>query len=221
MLRSFLLSVGVILLLCSGVFASVGQAKGFSISDIGQAEGFSISALNMVQRIGGAGWAKSGKMVMVGHGQRAHAAGTAAMQKETGILVQYARTSGLGGATKILQNASVDARQQQSIVAGRRYGLLGQGQNLTVGLDNVVHKTGGIGTAVSGQVFVGAQDQVIITPNGTVANSQVVGTAQFASVSAGPCSNVTVVNTLDVQMGQSQTVKGSYAPPKRKPHSHP
>ena len=197
MLRSFSLSVVVILLLSSGVFAAIGQA-----------EGFSINALNVVQRVGGAGWAESGNMVMVDHGQAAYTKGTAAVQKEAGILLQGARVVGLGGATKILQSASVDAGQQQSIVAGRRHGLLEQGQSLTVGLDNVVRKTGGIGTAVGAQGFIGGQAQIIVTPNGTAENYQVVGAAQYASVSSGPCSNVSVVNTIDVEMGQDQVVTG-------------
>jgi hypothetical protein len=203
MLRSFSLSAVVILLLSSGVFACIGQA-----------EGFSISALNKVQRVGGAGWAESGNMVMVDHGQRAYAKGTVAVQKEAGILLQGARAAGLGGATIIKQNASVDAGQQQSIVAGRKYGLMEQGQSLTVGLDNVIRKTGGIGTAVSAQGFIGSQRQVMVTPNGTAANYQAVGTAQFASVSAGPCSNVVIVNTIDVDMGQGQDITGRFAPPK-------
>ena len=209
MLRSFSLSVGVILLLSSGVFAAIGQA-----------EGFSISALNMVQRVGGAGWAESGNMVMVGHSQKVHAAGTAAIQKETGILTQGARAVGICGATKIQQNASVDGLQSQLVVPGK-HGFQAQGQSLTVGLDNVVRKTGGIGGAVGAQGFVGAQNQVMITPNGTSANSQFVGAAQFASVSGGPGSNVVVKNTLDVQMGQSQIVTGYHAPPKPKSPSYP
>ena len=209
MLRSFSLSVAVILLLSSGVFATIGQA-----------EGFSISALNMVQRVGGAGWAESGNMVMVGHGQRVCAAGTAAMQKETGILTQGARAAGLGGATKILQNASVGGLQSQLVVHGKR-GLQAQGQSLTVGLDNVIRKTGGVGGAASAQGFVGAQNQVMITPRGTGANYQVVGAAQFASVSAHPGSNVVINNSLNVQMGQSQIVTGGYVPPKPKPPCYP
>jgi hypothetical protein len=54
----------------------------------------------------------------------------------------------------------------------------------------------------------------LATPGGTMANSQVVGTAQFASISGGPGSNVVVNNSLGVQMGQSQVVTGSYVPPK-------
>ena len=202
MLRDFSLSVAVILLLSSGAFAAIGQA-----------EGFSIGALNMVQRVGGAGWAESGNLVMVGQSQKVHAAGISAIQKETGILIQDARAVGVCGATKILQNASVDSLQSQIVVPGKR-GFQMQGQSLTVGLDNVIRQSGGIGGAAGAQSFVGGQKQILVTPGGTSANSQVVGTAQFASVSAGPGSKVTVKNSLDVQMGQSQIVTGGYAPPK-------
>lgn len=207
MLRGFSLSVAVVLLLSSGAFATIGQA-----------EGFSIGTLNVVQRVGGAGWAEGGNFVMVGHSQKVHAAGTAARQKETGILIQGARAVGRCGATKIKQNASVDGLQSQLVVPGKR-GFQAQGQCLTVGLDNVVRKTGGVGGAVGAQGFVGGQKQILVTPGGTGVNSQVVGAAQFASVSAHPCSNVVVNNSLDVQMGQSQIVTGSYAPPK--PHRYP
>ena len=203
MLRSFSLSVVVVLLLSSGVFATIGQA-----------EGFSISALNKVQRVGGAGWAESGNLVMVDHGQRAYTKGTAAVQREGGILLQGARVAGFGGAMKVLQNASVDAGQEQSIVAGRKYGLQAQGQHLTVGLDNVIRQTSGIGTAAGAQGFFGGQRQVMISPSGTAENYQVVGAAQFATVSGGPCSNVVIVNTIDVDMGQGQVVTGRFTPPK-------
>lgn len=207
MLRGFSLSVAVILLLSSGAFA-----------DIGQAEGFSIGALNMVQRVGGAGWAEGGNLVMVGQSQKVHAAGTTAIQKETGILFQGAKAVGICGATKVQQNASADGLQSQLVVTGR-HGFQAQGQSLTVGLDNVVRQTGGVGGAVGAQGFVGGQNQVLVTPGGTSANSQVVGAAQFASVSAHPGSNVVVNNSLNVQMGQSQIVTGSYVPPK--PHCYP
>ena len=202
MLRGFSLSVAVILLLSSGVFAAIGQA-----------EGFSIGALNMVQRVGGAGWAQGGNLVMVGHSQTIHAAGIKAVQNESGILFQGAKAFGICGSTKIQQNASVDGLQNQLVVPGR-HGFQAQGQSLTVGLDNVVRKTGGVGGAEGAQGFVGGQNQILVTPGGTIANSQVVGAAQFASISGGPGSNVIVNNSLDVQMGQSQVVTGSYVPPK-------
>ena len=207
MLRGFSLSVAVILLLSSGAFA-----------DIGQAEGFSIGALNMVQRVGGAGWAEGGNLVMVGQSQKVHAAGTTAIQKETGILFQGAKAVGICGATKVQQNASADGLQSQLVVTGR-HGFQAQGQSLAVGLDNVVRQTGGVGGAVGAQGFVGGQNQVLVTPGGTSANSQVVGAAQLASVSAHPGSNVVVNNSLNVQMGQSQIVTGSHVPPK--PHCYP
>jgi hypothetical protein len=203
MLRSFSLSVVVILLLSSGVIACIGQA-----------EGFSINAMNKVQRVGGAGWAKSGNLVMVDHGQRTYTKNATAVQREGGLLLQGARVAGLGGTTKILQSASVDAGQQQS-VAVSRHGFLEQGQSLTVGLDNVIRQTSGIGTAVGAQSFIGGQQQVISTPNGRAESYQSVGAAQFASVSASPCSNVVIVNTIDVDMGQGQSVTGRFAPPKR------
>ena len=209
MFRGFSLSVTVILLLSSGALAAIGQA-----------EGFSVGAMNMVQRVGGAGWAEGGNLVVVGHSQKVHAAGTMATQKQTGILAQGAKAVGLCGATKIQQNASVKGLQSQLVVLGK-HGFQAQGQSLTVGLDNVVRKTGGIGGAVGAQGFVGAQNQVMNTPNGTAANSQFVGTAQFASVSGGPGSNVVISNSLDVQMGQSQIVTGSYVPPKPMPPSCP
>jgi hypothetical protein len=209
MLRGFSLSVAVILLLSSGAFAVIGQA-----------EGFSIGTLNIVQRVGGAGWAEGGNLVMVGHSQKLHAAGIVAIQKETGILTQGARAVGICGATKILQKASVDGLQSQLVVPGKR-GFQAQGQSLTVGLNNVVRNTGGIGSAAGAQGFVGGQKQILVTPGGNSANYQAVGAAQFASVSGGPGSNVVVNNSLDVKMCQSQIVTGSYVPPKPKPHCCP
>ena len=208
MLRGFSLSVAVILLLSSGAFAAIGQA-----------EDFFIGALNKVQRVGGAGWAEGGNLVMAGHSQKVHAMGTTAIQKETGILIQGAKAVGICGATKIMQDASADGLQSQLVVPGK-HGFQAQGQSLTVGLDNVIRKTGGIGGAEGEQGFVGGQHQMLVTPGGTSANSQVVGAAQFAPVSGGPGSNVVVNNSLDVQMGQSQIVTGSYVPPKPKPKPH-
>ena len=207
MLRGFSLSVMVILLLSSGTFAAVGHA-----------EGFSINALNLVHRVGGAGWAKSGNVVMVGHGQETYTAGTAAIQEEKGILTQSAKAAGIGGATTVLQNASVDALQGQMIVRAGP-GVQAQGQSLTVGLNNIVLKAGGVGGAVGAQHFIGTQEQIQRTPHGISKNFQTVGTAQFAAVAGGPGSNVVVINSLDVKMGQSQIVTGQYTPPKspRKP----
>lgn len=201
MFRGFSLSVTAILLLSSGAFAAIGQA-----------EGFSIGALNMVQKVGGAGWAEGGNLVIVGQSQQAHIVGAAAMQKETGILNQSASVYGTGGITKVVQNASADGLQNQLVVPGRN-GFQAQGQSLTVGLDNVVRKTGGIGGAEGEQGFVGGQHQILVTPNRISANSQVVEASQFAAVSGGKNSNILVNNTLDVQMEQNQIATAGYTLP--------
>lgn len=200
MLRGFSLSAAVILLLSSGAFAAIGQT-----------EGFSIGAFNMVKRVGGAGWAEGGNMVMVGHGQEAHAVGTAAVQGEMGILSQTASAVGVGGATTVVQKASADGLQGQFVDPGRR-GRREQEQSLTVGLDTIVRKASGIGAAVGAQGFVGAQHQSEVTPNGNSTGSQIVCATQFAAVAGGPCSNVVVKNSLDVTMGQSQVVTGRFPP---------
>lgn len=202
MLRSFSLSVVVILLVASGAFACIGRA-----------EGFSINALNVVQRVGGAGWAESGNVVIIGLGNSAYATDTVSAQKESGILVQNAGTVGFGGSARIMQNASIAGRQGQIVLGVKPDGQV-QRQSLNVGLENVIRTVSGIGRSTGTQSFVGSQRQVVVTPNGKAANYQVAGVAQFASVSAHPASNVVVVNTMDVKMGQSQAVTGSVATPK-------
>lgn len=203
MFRGFLLSVTATLLLSSGAFAAIGQA-----------EGFSIGALNMVQRVGGAGWAEGGNLVMVGQSQKAYIVGAAAIQKETGMLNQSASVYGTSGITKVLQNASADGLQNQhQLVVPGKNSFQAQGQSLTIGLDSVVRKIGGIGGAEGEQGFVGGQHQILITPNQISVNSQVVEATQFAAVSGGKGSNVLVNNTLDVQMKQNQIATAGYTPP--------
>jgi hypothetical protein len=96
-------------------------------------------------------------------------------------------------------------------------GFQAQGQSLTVGLDNLVRQSGSIGGAEGAQSFVGGQDQILITPSGTSANSQFVGAAQSAAVSGGPNTNILVNNSLDVKMDQSQIATGTCLPPEPKP----
>ena len=202
MYKDFTLSVVVVLLMSSGALAAVGQA-----------EGFSIGALNMVQRVGRAGWAEGGNLVVVGHSQKTYFVGAAAMQKETGILIQNASVYGACGKTKVRQNASADGRQSQRVMSGRG-GFQTQGQRLNVSLDGVMLQTGTIGGADGAQSFVGGQNQILVTPGGTSANSQFVGAAQFAEVSGGRNTNVVINNSLDIKMDQNQIVTGTYVPPK-------
>lgn len=207
--RKFILSVIVVLLLSSGAFAVVGRPGGFSV--IGQAEGFSIGALNVVGRFGGVGSAEGGNMVMVGHAQEAHdvASGTAALQEETAILTQSASAVGVGGASGVVEEAIINGAQGQNIAPGMR----AEGQSIEVGLNTVTSKAGGIGGAVGAQGFVGAQNQLEITPNGISAGSQFVGVAQFSAVSGGPWSCVVVDNGLDISLNQDSIVVNGPSPP--------
>jgi len=211
MLKVLLLSAVVIMLLSSGALANIGQA-----------EDFSIDAFNRVGRVGGAGWAEGGNMVMVGHSQEAHVPyrGGVAIQDETGILTQSASAGGTGGATFISQDASVEGLQDQ-LIAGYRGSLIKEGQSLKLNLGQEVHKFSGIGGAVGAQGFVGGQNQIIATPGQFSAESQFVGAVQYAAVSGGPCSNAFVDNNLDVKMDQGHMIAGRAAPPRPRPPCPP
>jgi hypothetical protein len=202
MLRKCLLSVAVILLLSSGVFA-----------DIGQVQDFSIGALNLVGRYGGTGSARGGNIAIVNHSQELHkpfrGGGVVARQEEKGILVQFGIARGTGGVSGVAQRANVQGLQGQLI---GRFGPRAQGQHLNVGLGQVAIKAGGVGGAVGAQGFVGSQTQTITTPHMTSTESQFVGVAQYSKVSGGRGSNAIVVNTVNVNMGQRQIVMGGPAP---------
>lgn len=221
MLNRFILCAAVILLSCSSTFATIGHVGGYSVgrfTTIGQDQDFSIGGFNMVKRIGGCGRAESENTVKVGQCQAARAAGSAALQQQVGTIAQNASVSGLGGTTKVLQDASVEGLQDQTI-KGRRYGLRAQDQSLNLELDNVLQKSGGIGKAQGTQSFVGEQSQIQITPSSIGVNTQSVEAEQSAKIAGGPCSNVIVNNSLDVQMGQSQNI--STAPSKPSPPPPP
>jgi hypothetical protein len=207
--RKFILFAVVVLLLSSSTFAVVNQPGGFSI--IGQAEGFSVGASNVVERFGGVGSAEGGNIVMVGHAQEAYdiAGGTAALQEETAILTQSASSVGIGGGSGVVEEAIINGSQGQDVGPGMR----AEGQSLEVGLKTITSQAGSIGGAVGAQGFVGAQDQLEITPNGISAGSQFVGAAQFSAVSGGPWSCVVVDNGLDVTLTQDSMVVGGPSPP--------
>jgi len=204
MLRKFLLSAAVILLLSSGAFA-----------DIGQVEGFSIGAVNLVGRCGGPGLAEGGNIAIVGHSQEVHKPfhGILARQEEKGILVQCGSAGGAGGISGVAQRASVEGLQGQLT---QRFGPTVQGQCLNVGLKQVALKVGGVGGAEGVQGFVGGQSQTINTPHMTSTESQFIGVVQYSSVSGGPGSKAIVVNTVDVKMGQGQIVTGSPTRPRHR-----
>lgn len=200
MLRKFLLSVAVILLLSSGALAGIGQ--------IGYIE---IGEVLLVGRCGGPGLAEGGNIAIVNQSQEIYKPffGISAWQEEKGILVQCGSAGGAGGLSGVAQRATVQGVQGQ--LTGR-FGTTVQGQCLNVGLGQVAIKVGGVGGAEGAQGFIGGQSQTIATPRMISTESQFVGVAQYSNVSGGPGSNAIVVNTVDVKMGQGQIVTGGPAP---------
>ncbi len=194
MLRRVALSVVIILLLSSGALAFIGQV-----------ESFSIEANNLVGRAGRHGSAEGGNLLAAYHEQMGYDAcrGTIAIQKEGGVLGQYASAVGRGGRSGVGQEASVFGLQGQLATNPQK-----QGQVLGVRLGQEVHKSGGIGGAVGVQGFVGGQSQRISSPTGTSTESQFVGVAQYSAVSGGRGSRAFAVNEVDITMTQGQIKTG-------------
>jgi len=193
--KKFLISVAVILLLSSGVFA-----------DIGQTQGFEIGALNKVKVVGGPGMASGRNYLEIGQRQMERKAclGSAAM-KQAGTLTQHARARARGGAIGVVQNASVDGSQKQFIGHGHR-GSHQQGQSLNLNLSTIARKPrGAIGRAIGSQSFVGEQSQKQTYRGGSITSSQFVRAEQSVKIIGGPSSNVVVKNNLDVSMFQGDT----------------
>jgi hypothetical protein len=201
MLRKFLISAAVILLLTSGALA-----------DIGQVEGFSKCALNLVGRCGPVGSAQGGQIVIIGHSQQIQKPCffTTARQEEKGILIQYGTANGTGGVSGVAQHATGQGLQSQYT---RPFGSTLQGQGLNLNLGQVALKTGGVGSAQGVQGLVGHQSQTITTPRMSSTETQFVGIGQYSSVSGDKGSTGIVVNTVDVKMGQGQIVTGGPAFP--------
>jgi hypothetical protein len=194
MLRRFTISVVIVLLLCSGAFALIGQA-----------EGFSIGAVNVVERSGGHGSAEGGNMLTVNQQQMVGnpCRGTVAIQQEGGVLGQCAIADGSRGTTGVVQEAEVCGLQGQHASKPQM-----QGQLLGVTLEQSAYKDGGVGSAVGGQGFVGGQSQIISSPHGTSAESQFVGAVQYTAVSGSPCSSGIAYNQADIELGQGQINTG-------------
>ncbi|HUU16100.1 MAG TPA: hypothetical protein VMW72_03035 [Sedimentisphaerales bacterium] len=195
MLRKFLLSVAVILLLSSGVFA-----------DIGQTQSFEIAAPNKVKVVGGFGMASGRNYLEIGQRKMEHQAclGSAAM-KQGGIFTQRARAQARSGAVGVVQNASVNGSQNQFIGRGYR-GSHTQGQSLNLNFNTIARKPfGGVGRAMGSQSFVGEQSLKQTYRGGSSEGSQFIHAEQDVKIKGGPSSNVVVNNTLDVKMNQGNT----------------
>lgn len=194
MRRKYLISAAVIMLLTSGAFA-----------DIGQVECFSIGSLNIVGRSGLVGSAKGGNLVVFSHSQKIQKPwfSTKIKQEEKGILVQYGKAQGTGGASGVVQCAKIRGIQGQYI---KPFGSTMQGQCLKVSLGQVALKSGGVGSTQGVQGFIGGQSQKISTPHVISTEKQFVAVGQCASVSGGEDSTGIVVNAVSVEMGQGQIV---------------
>ena len=197
MLRKFLLSVAVILLLSSGAFANIGQVQGFEIG-----------AVNKVKVVGGFGMASGRNYLEIGQRQMERRAclGSAAM-KQGGVLTQRARVRAWSGAVGIKQKASVDGSQNQFIGHGyRRRVSHTHGQNLNLNFNTIARKPFDAAGCVKGsQSFVGEQSQKQTYRGGFSAGSQFVQAEQDVKIIGGPNSDVVVENNLNVNMFQGDS----------------
>jgi len=188
MLRKFLLSVAVILLLSSGVFA-----------DIGLTQKMEFVGSNPVKVVGGFGKGYGRNYLEIGQRQMERQAclGSAAM-KQGGTFTQHARVQARSGEVGVKQNASVDGSQNQFIGHGRRVSH-SQGQSLNLNFHTIARKPlGAVGRAIGSQSFVGEQSQKQTYRGGSSLSSQFVHAEQDVKIIGGPNSNVVVDNTLDV-----------------------
>ncbi len=202
MLRKFLLSTVIVLLLSSGVFADIGLTQSFEIGE-----------LNKVKVVGGFGMVSGRNYLEIGQRkmERQACLGSAAM-KQGGILTQHARVRARSGEVGIKQDASVDGVQNQFIGHGRR-GSHTQGQSLNLNLNTIARKPfDAAGRAKGSQSFDGEQSQKQTFRGGSSASSQFVHAEQDVKIIGGPSSNVVVENNLDVKMNQSNSVPGGPAP---------
>jgi hypothetical protein len=198
MLRRILFSTAVVLLLSSGVFASIGQVQGFSID-----------ALNRAKVNGGFGFASGQNYLEFGQTQEKHdvCIGSASAS-QGGILSQQAHAGGMGRLNSVRQNASVAGVQNQ-LMTGGRYGSRTQGQSLTLNLNTNAFKTGGFGCVDGTQSFAGGQNQMQTYRGGFGMSSQSVYADQSVKIigGGGRCSNAGVNNNLDVRMFQGNIAR--------------
>jgi len=211
MLRKFLLSVVVVLLLSSGAFADIGLTQSFEIGE-----------LNKVKVVGGFGKGYGRNYLEIGQRQVESKAclGSAAI-KQGGIFTQHARVRARSGEVGVVQDASVKGSQNPFIGHGRRVSQT-QGQSLNLNFNTIARKPfNAVGRVKGSQSFVGGQSQKQTYRGGFSASSQFVRAEQDVKIVGGPNSNVVVDNTLDVKMSQGNSVPGGPAPRPPRPHGDP
>ena len=211
MLRKSLLSVAVVLLLSSGVFA-----------DIGLTQKMEFVGSNPVKVVGGFGKGYGRNYLEIGQRkmERQACLGSAAM-KQGGTFTQHARVQARSGEVGVKQNASVDGSQNQFIGHGRRVSH-SQGQNLNLNFNTIARKPfNAAGRLKGSQSFVGEQSQKQTFRGGFSAGSQFVKAEQDVKIIGGPNSNVVVDNTLNVKMSQGNSVPRGPAPRPPRPPGDP
>ena len=194
MLRKFLLSAVVVLLLSSGAFA-----------DIGLTQKMEFVGSNKVKVVGGFGKGWGRNYLEIGQRQVESKAclGSAAI-KQGGIFTQHARVRARSGEVGVVQDASVKGSQNQFI--GHGYGRRvshTQGQSLNLNFNTIARKPfNAVGRVKGSQSFVGEQSQKQTYRGGFSASSQFVQAEQDVKIKGGPNSNVVVKSNLDVKMFQ-------------------
>jgi hypothetical protein len=198
MFGKFVFSLMAMLLVCSGVLASVGQTQGFSIG-----------AFNDITRSGCVGSAEGRNMATVGHAQKLYDAShaTTIRQEESARLTQNAKANGSGGKDVVSQRGSIEGIQGQYVRAGHS-GTRTQEQTLGANLETFVSHKGAVGRVVGEQCAVGSQSQKETTPNGFSESQQSFRTSQFTAVWGGSASNIKVNNGVEVSLSQNQFVSG-------------
>ena len=207
MLRKFLLSTVIVLLLSSGVFA-----------DIGLTQDFEIIGSNPVKAVGGFGKGYGRNYLEIGQEKmESKACLGSAVMKQGGIFTQEARVRTRSGVAEVSvrQQASVDGSQNSFIGHGRgRRVSHTQGQSLNLNFNTIARKPfNAVGRVKkSSQSFVGGQSQEQSYRGGFSASSQFIHAELDVKIKGGPSSNVVVNNTLDVKMNQGNSVPGGPAP---------
>ena len=205
MLRKFLLSTVIVLLLSSGVFA-----------DIGLTQDFEIIGSNPVKAVGGFGKGYGRNYLEIGQEKmESKACLGSAVMKQGGIFTQEARVRTRSGEVGVVQDASVKGSQNSLIGHGHRHRVSNtQGQSLNLNFNTIARKPfNAVGRVKkSSQSFVGGQSQEQSYRGGFSASSQFIHAEQDVKIKGGPSSNVVVNNTLDVKMNQGNSVPVGPAP---------
>ena len=197
MKKGFVFSIAIVLLFASSAWAFLGQQQGFHIG-----------GANKLIWYGGVGTARGGNTATVGQEQEMFSTrhgGTYGLQKEAGVFVQSGTISNVSGPSSITQSASIGGLQGQGVTGGC-YRAAGQGQGLCLDMATLVNKPSGVGDVRATQSFVGGQSQKVFTPTSISAQSQFVDATQYANITTAPNSDPLVKNSLDIQLGQNQSV---------------